>query len=269
MKPTPLVVMSVVVFVGVLALRLAGRESTLDVIATPAQLQAATMPAYMASDPRQEESVIAQEIDDLVVTPLATPVVHAGEYQASSPQVSQRGNPPVGWAGGGKGYIAEVDRTIGYSGDSSARITALANRNGVGNISQTLDATAWRGKRVKFSAQLKTDSDSQGFSGLWMRLEAADGRLVSFDNMGAKERRLYGTTQWTASQLVLDVPETASIANFGFVLSGTGRAWMDDVRVEVVDQKTPVTARTRQYEIFHPVPKKGPPSELRNPGFEQ
>lgn len=112
------------------------------------------------------------------------------------------------------------------------------------------------------SLPLKTDSDSHGFSGLWLRVEGADGRLVAFDNMGAKERRLYGTTGWTASQLVLDVPATACIVNFGFVLSGTGRAWMDDVHVEVVDAKTPVTARTREYQIFHPVPRQQPPAKV-------
>lgn len=268
-KPGGLAVVSVLVFVGVLALRLVGRDAMPDQAAAPAQLPASTMPAHVANDAPQETRVVTQEIDEVMVMPQATPAAPAAEFQAAPLQESQPGKPPAGWVGGGRGYIAEVDRSIAHSGDSSARITALANRYGVGNVSQTLDATAWRGKRVKFSAQLRTDSDSHGFSGLWMRVEAADGRLVAFDNMGAKERRLYGTTQWTASQLVLDVPQTASIVNLGFVLSGTGRAWMDDVRVEVVDEKTPVTARSRDYEVFHPVPKQAQPSRLRNPGFEQ
>ncbi|MCA9492492.1 MAG: hypothetical protein KC621_21310 [Myxococcales bacterium] len=62
---------------------------------------------------------------------------------------------------------------------------------------------------------------------------------VAFDNM--QDRALGGTQPWARHSVVLDVPKDATALVYGALLSGRGRVWVDDVRLEVVDRTVPVT----------------------------
>ena len=89
-------------------------------------------------------------------------------------------------------------------------------------------------------AYLRTENVA-GWSGLWMRVDAADPdhRWTAFDNMS--DRPLRGTHDWARYDVVLDVaPDAAGIA-FGVLLHGAGQVWIDDVTFGIVDRKVATT----------------------------
>jgi erythromycin esterase len=63
---------------------------------------------------------------------------------------------------------------------------------------------------------------------------------MAFDNMTT--RRILGTRDWTRFEIVLDIPASAIGIAFGFFLSGTGIAWVDDLKMEIVGNDVGVTA---------------------------
>lgn len=85
-----------------------------------------------------------------------------------------------------------------------------------------------RGKRVRLSGWIKTEGLDDGFAGLWMRVDGPEKR---FDNM--EERAPHGTSDWTEARVEFDVPQSAQQVVFGLVMPGTGRAWFDELRVEI------------------------------------
>ena len=47
---------------------------------------------------------------------------------------------------------------------------------------------------------------------------------------------------WTEHVVVLDVSTEATGISFGILLTEAGAVWLSDVRIEVVDSTTPLTA---------------------------
>jgi hypothetical protein len=104
---------------------------------------------------------------------------------------------------------------------------------------QTVPAAAHRGKRVRFSALVRTDAVTR-WSGLWMRIDRKDHKHGGFDNM--QDRPIKGTTDWTRKEVVLDVPADAETVNYGVLQEGPGTTWIDETVLEQVDRSIAVTA---------------------------
>lgn len=141
------------------------------------------------------------------------------------------------------GYESTVDRQIKHSGAASLRIVAsdppAAN---FGGVAQAVRADAYRGKRVRFSAFVRTDNVTQGGAGIWFRVDDVDGRIQEFDNMFVSDRPLTGTHEWQRVEVVLDVPESAGGLFYGGLLKGSGSMWMDTMHIEVVGVDVATTA---------------------------
>jgi hypothetical protein len=106
-------------------------------------------------------------------------------------------------------------------------------------LRQAFQPDSVRGKRLRFRAMVRSELE-EGFAGLWMRVDGPGaGDVLAFDNMS--DRPIQGSTEWTAHEIVLDVPVASSSVIFGILLSGRGQAWMDQVRIEVVDASVPST----------------------------
>jgi len=117
-----------------------------------------------------------------------------------------------------------------------------------GFASNTFAVTGAAGKTVRFSAWIKTENVRDGYAGLWWRVdgpgEGIDRPQLAFDNSqwrfidGKPDtgngivRGATGTTPWTLYELELPVGTTASSINFGVLLTGTGTAWVDAMKVE-------------------------------------
>ncbi len=117
--------------------------------------------------------------------------------------------------------------------------TDRASDMGFGTLMQTFDASKYRGKRVRFSARVRTEAFGE-WVGLWMRVDAAEKRGIAFDNMA--RRPIRGTTDWARYEVVLDVADDATSISLGILMGGSGAAWMSDATFEAVGTDVPVTA---------------------------
>ena len=55
------------------------------------------------------------------------------------------------------------------------------------------------------------------------------------------DRPIVGDTEWNHYTIVLDVPKNSAVIAFGMLLSGSGQAWIDELKFEEVDNDTPTT----------------------------
>lgn len=148
---------------------------------------------------------------------------------------------PEGWTIAGSQptkYEAGVDSTLLYLGHRSAYLKSKEQvTGGFGTLMQSFDARNYLGKRVRFSAAVKT-ADVQSWAGLWMRIDKGS-QTLEFDNM--QNRPLKGTASWKKYDVVLDVPQDATGVFFGILLDSAGEVWLSDVKFEVVGAEVPTT----------------------------
>jgi serine/threonine protein kinase len=134
------------------------------------------------------------------------------------------------------------DRVTWQSGPSAFIRSNKPAPADFGTLMQTFAADAYRGKRLRFSAQVRSDHVAD-WAGLWMRIDSkVRGETLAFDNM--QDRSIQGTKDWQPHQVVLDVPQEAEAVALGVLLSGPGAVWLSGLRIEPVDQTIPVTGRT-------------------------
>jgi hypothetical protein len=173
-------------------------------------------------------------------------------FIANAPALWAQANLPSGWVRAGsqpQDYEMGTDPSGGRSGGSAGFIKAkTADARGFGTLMQMFDAAESRGKRLRFSAYVKS-AGVEKWTGLWMRVDGPPSSpsrapaMLAFDNM--QSRPIKGTADWKEYQVVLDVPEEAQAIGFGILLEGSGQAWMDDLRLEPVGLDVPVTSPTR------------------------
>jgi hypothetical protein len=181
-------------------------------------------------------------------------VAIAGVFASALAQV------PEGWMLAGNKpaeYDCSIDPSTSYQGLASTYIKSKSGieTSGFGTLSQYFGAAKFAGKRVRFSAQLKSDAIEkhgtvEGWAGLWLRIDdnnhgsSASPRVVGFDNMHQTgvDRAVKGTTPWRNYAVVLDVPEGATGIGLGVLLSGSGAIWISNIKFDVVGPEVPVTA---------------------------
>jgi hypothetical protein len=152
---------------------------------------------------------------------------------------------PVGWILAGSaptsyeiGTAPDGGRNRGPAGFLRSR-EAPPQKNGFGTLMQMFKADDYRGKRVRFSASVKTEKVAN-WAGLWMRVDGPQREILAFDNMQA--RPIKGTTDWQRQEVVLDVAPAANAIGIGILVNGIGEAWLDDVRFEIVPATIATTA---------------------------
>jgi len=121
----------------------------------------------------------------------------------------------------------------------SIRARPNARPGGMGTLSRTVPAQRWRGKRVRLSADLRTDR--AGRVQMWMRVDGPNRQVLAFDDM--QSRPIRGTSRWRRYSIVLDVPASATHINYGFLLAGSGTVWAKDFAINAVPTRVAVTGR--------------------------
>ena len=166
---------------------------------------------------------------------------------------------PKGWFIAGSNptqYNSGIDPVAAYNGHASAYLKAKAPVvEGFGTLMQSIRADHYAGKRVRFSALVKTEG-VQDRAGLWMRVDKG-ATTVAFDNM--QNRPITGNTNWRKYEVVLEVRQDATDIYFGILLDGSGEAWISDGSFEVVGPEVLTTDS-------NPVEKPEEPVNLK---FEQ
>jgi hypothetical protein len=160
--------------------------------------------------------------------------------------LAARAQVPTGWQavtdGSGEYTVTtDVARRDGGQGYAGATIKAnAASPRGSAMLAQSVRADAYRGKRVRLTGYLKTIGVNEGTAVLFMRVDG-EGTVQTSDFM--ENRPLMLTTDWARQEIVLDVPRNAVGFTYGFMLGGSGQAWLDDVQLEVVGSDVATTGR--------------------------
>jgi hypothetical protein len=86
----------------------------------------------------------------------------------------------------------------------------------------------YAGKKITLSGYIKTENVTDGYAGLWMRIDPS----VAFDNM--QQHGVKGTTDWTKYDitLVMNPDQTEKIV-VGGLLVGKGKMWIDGLKVSI------------------------------------
>lgn len=94
-----------------------------------------------------------------------------------------------------------------HSGNQSVFIKSLqlATTEEYGTLATTVKPGKYRGKKIKYSAWLKTEEVDSAC--LWMRIDSPKGITLNFDNMRC--RGVHGTTDWHNNSIILYVPDSA------------------------------------------------------------
>ena len=143
------------------------------------------------------------------------------------------GQVPEGWHSptNGSGYAAELLEENPKTGKRAARVrsnpTTPDKAAPFGNLMQSIDATAFRGRRVRFRAAVRAEGAAAAARAqLWMRVDRSESQMSFFDNMND---RPITSGEWRYYEIVGDIDDDAVSVNVGMMLMGTGRAWLDDV----------------------------------------
>ncbi len=109
-------------------------------------------------------------------------------------------------------------------------------------VMQSVSAEAFKGKRVRVQAELRTRDVTTGAT-LWFRIDGPRGTL-RFDNLEQRpvDGPLSGTTDWTVREVVFDVPDEALSLHYGFFTKGQGTCWARAFDVTKVDHNVPVSS---------------------------
>ena len=160
------------------------------------------------------------------------------------------GDMPGGWGGGPPGTIFADDKVI-HGGHWSARIERRSDSpSNFSSITSSIPID-FSGATIELRGFLRTEGVSD-FVGLWMR-EDGEAPGLAFDNMQA--RQLKGTADWKEYSITLPVNPEAKQLYFGVLLSGTGKAWADDLQLLVDGKpvwdapKRPETVVDRDHEF--------------------
>lgn len=132
-------------------------------------------------------------------------------------------------------YKTELDAKNGVLGQPAISIASLADGAPAahfGTAMHSIDATAFRGKKLSFSANVGGVARN-GWGGLWMRVDDAQGNVLSFDNMHA--RPLLADVNFEKRAVAVDVPLEAKTINYGVLLDGAGKLTLNDAALEIVE----------------------------------
>lgn len=110
------------------------------------------------------------------------------------------------------------------------KLKGLGQAADCGAATSPFPVKAAAGRKIVFSAFIKTEKVEDGFAGLLWRAGGESGTLA-FDNM--EDRGPRGTTDWKRWEVALDIPKETTSIHFGFILLGSGTAWFDGAEITV------------------------------------
>ncbi|MBI2966187.1 MAG: peptidase S41 [Bacteroidetes bacterium] len=84
------------------------------------------------------------------------------------------------------------------------------------------------GKKITLSGYIKTENVTDGYAGLWMRIDP----FVAFNNM--EKTGIRGTTGWTKYEITSKMnPAKTEQIIVGGLLAGRGKMWIDELKVTI------------------------------------
>lgn len=172
---------------------------------------------------------------------VARPSTAPSDWTGAGPPIRVRPTRLQGWSIDGPNvdaFALEPDETVAWHGARSARVRSLAigGAPAFAGVLQTIDATPFLNRRVRFAAYVQT----REAAGATVALGASDANGVQITPKfmlvnGRREPPLRGTVPWTPLRVVVDVPAAAVTIQFGAFLFGPGTLWVDAASFDEVD----------------------------------
>jgi C-terminal processing protease CtpA/Prc len=166
--------------------------------------------------------------------PAAAPLANL-DFEQGEP-----GKEPPGWSAPfqEKGYSGVTSSERPEGGARCAVLTAPGKPGprDFGNLMRWVDATPYRGKRVRFRAAVRMEGaggQAESRAQLWLRVDRSAGKIGFFDNM---QDRPVTAKDWGRYEIVGDVARDADQVYFGMILLGPGRAFLDSASFEVLSE---------------------------------
>ena len=139
---------------------------------------------------------------------------------------------PLHWSTmGNEEYKIYMDSVHVKSGHYAVVLESTSKEEGFKALAISLPAN-YKGKEIRLAGYMKTENVTEGYAGLWVRIDPE----VGFDNMF--DKGVKGTTDWTAYEIILPLsPEQTDQIVLGALLVGNGKMWLDNLTV-TIDGKT-------------------------------
>lgn len=176
----------------------------------------------------------------LVVCAVLLPLAAVADTPLANPGFEEgaAGAEPPGWkipTAAREGCAIAVSEENAKSGKRCVSIGRAGGADAAGfcNLMQSLAADDFRGKRVKLRAAVRVES---GRAQLWFRVDRPDRKRAFFDNM---DDRPIQKPAWDYYEIIGDVHPDAEKVNIGLIVFGAGKAWLDEVTLEVVGPADP------------------------------
>jgi hypothetical protein len=113
------------------------------------------------------------------------------------------------------GYSAEIQHQGCRQNSTCATVIGSATPKDqmFGNLMQSFNATAYRGKTVRLRAFLKMDSTNpDDATQIWLRVDRPNRTMGAFDNMGDRPVK---SVNWSSAEIVAKVADDALTLNIG------------------------------------------------------
>lgn len=155
-----------------------------------------------------------------------SPASFDGSFESKKPG----GGLPSGWIDWGSNYRLAIDDSTHYEGHGALRITPYEKRGGndFGCTVMRIPVT-FAGKTISLNGYLKLDSVTNGYAGLFMRVDDKSGAVYKMDNM--QKQRLQGTTGWKKYSITLSLPPGGGTVYAGAINHSNGNIWADNLEV--------------------------------------
>lgn len=131
-----------------------------------------------------------------------------------------------------------LDKQDKHSGEFSAAIfideqTERLKKFGPPNWAQDITKNIPVGKKIKLTGYIKTEN-VRGIAPIGVQCWNLEEKKMN--NFGTTQFKdpVFGTTDWTKVSFTMKVPENTDKIRILCMLSGTGRVWFDDVKLEVI-----------------------------------
>jgi hypothetical protein len=168
-----------------------------------------------------------------------------------------------GWSLGydTKNYEIGIDKSVKKTGLASGYIKSQILPEQIGALRQFIKADNYIGKRVKFSAYVKTEiqstvSRAEVYMNLWGIRNLIVGGLTNFshiakDNWSEKITDLptKKSGDWYKYSVVMDIPEDCRLIEIGMTMHCKGQFWIDGASFEETEQSEAVN-NTPRHELI-------------------
>jgi hypothetical protein len=138
------------------------------------------------------------------------------------------GELPANWFVPTNGWKGEIWDQDSSNGERCLKLSLPMKSDApFGNLMRIVDATDYRGKKVRLSAKIRVEGES-ATAMMWLRVDRPEPQIGFFDNMGDRPIR---SSKWTEAIIEGEIDADALQLALGVMSMGTGTVFVDEVQM--------------------------------------